>query len=332
MKFLKIPAWILLIILVIIFAGGLFLPKKAIHEQSVNIERAPAEIFKPVLHFQKALLPDSETAAEEGHKKEPETGEGDLQKPLSTLIGQATQTINDVKENEHIEASVHHKYLGKTNVIWTFTPHEEGTQLALHIQTELSYPFQRWIYILKAKTTLSKYLNNTLSMLKLYVDRLPEKQAAEVEIKEISISGAQPTLALTDSATMDEISEKIRQSFETLYAFYDNSSAMLADAPYIRWHTFNPEGYSKFEAFLVLTEEIEGNEQLNPGETYEGKAIVANHTGPYENSSFTREALKNYIEENELETNGTPFSVFLTDPISVQDPGEISFDIYFPVK
>ena len=62
------------------------------------------------------------------------------------------------------------------------------------------------------------------------------------------------------------------------------------------------------------------------------KAVSTLYTGSYENMEPVYNDIMKYIEENELESTGNSWEIYLTDPSKVASPDDNKTLIYFPIK
>ncbi len=321
MKILKSLLWIVLLVVVLFFLVALFLPGEAVHKKQVTIDQPVESIFQWI------LLLENESMDTIGEK-------GQASGMLANVLPGARIEMVDMVLEEHIDFVIHHDNLGEVNSRLDFTELDQGTQLTQTINLRLSYPTQRYIYMFLARSQVDHHLEKGLQSIKQLARVLPSpgQMASKVEIDEMSSYGAQPTITLKDSAKTSELTAKAGKTFEELYAYFDKTPAMLADGPFIFFHSYDPDGYTHYEAVLVLTSELEGNSRIRPGKTYEGRSLVTSYNGSLKYKKATWEALEAHRKERQLEKGGTPFGVYRTDPVKVQDPREISMDLYLPVK
>lgn len=332
MKALKTVLWTIIILAAIILIGGLFLPKQLDVKKSVVIEKPTDIVYQQVIDFR--LWPNWSPWHDSlmvYNYEETEEGPVTAYSWDHEKMGAGEMKVISTTENKEIKNKIQFERGSSGKTTWKFEETEEGTKVSWAMQSELSYPVERWMFFLFAKKKLEKSFDKGLKNLKAYTEAIQAEEMPEVEIVEINIEGSQPVIAYRDSAMMNEMEQKIGKAMEMLYSYTGKHKIMIADAPRIRWHSFNPEGYSTFETVLVLTETHPGNDMIRPDNTYEGKAIMATHIGPYEKSQAAWHALEKYYNENNLEMNGAPFEVYVNSPKEV-DESELITQIYFPVK
>lgn len=63
-----------------------------------------------------------------------------------------------------------------------------------------------------------------------------------------------------------------------------------------------------------------------------GNAVVAHYQGPYEQIGMAYVAIGKWLKQHGENANGTPFEVYLNDPMSVKDPSELRTDVYQIIK
>ncbi len=332
MKALKIILWIVVILIAIVLIGALLLPDKVEMKRSIVIEKPADVVYDQVADFQRwpnwSPWHDTLISYDYAGIKE---GEGSSYSWTHEEMGGGKQEIVKAVENEYIENRLQFERGGPAKTRWDFEETDNGTKVTWYIYSGLSFPVERWIFALSAKKHLESYFEKGLKDLKTYTESLEEEADKDILVKEMEIEEAKPVILLKDSATMDNMQQKIGASMHQLFNYMTKSNGQLAEPPRIRWHSYDPQGYSVFETVLVLQDKIDGEDNIKSGETYTGKVIMATHTGPYEESADTWNALDAYVDENKLEVNGTPFEIYVTDPETVEDESQIITDIYFPV-
>ena len=151
----------------------------------------------------------------------------------------------------------------------------------------------------------------------------------KIEVKEVK-SGK--SLVIKTTVPTSEIGPKMGEMYGKLFDFLGDNNIGPTGPPFTVYYKFEPEGNTTFETGIPVAEEVEGNGEILFKKFPEMKVISTMYTGAYENMMPVYEALTKYLEENNLESDGTSWEIYLTDPNEIEDPNENQTLIYFPVK
>ncbi len=151
----------------------------------------------------------------------------------------------------------------------------------------------------------------------------------KIEVKKIESVKA---LVIKTSVPMNEIGPKMGEMYGKLFDFLEKNDIKPAGPPFAVYYEFNPEGNTTFETGIPVTENVEGNEEISFKEFPAMKVITTLYYGAYENLMPVYKALGKYLEKNKLESDGTTWEIYLTDPNEMEDPNENQTIIYFPIK
>lgn len=138
------------------------------------------------------------------------------------------------------------------------------------------------------------------------------------------------------SATMPGIAAKLRQILGVkLPAIIQKNNLKVTGAP-IAWYKSEKAPYF-FEAGLPVDKK-----PSKPGRGVQFKEIgidsvvVAHFYGPYDLLPQAHEALKDWIKDHKKTARGTPYEIYVDDPIDKngrpKDPYKVQTDVVFPWK
>ncbi|MCB0761634.1 MAG: GyrI-like domain-containing protein [Flavobacteriales bacterium] len=106
----------------------------------------------------------------------------------------------------------------------------------------------------------------------------------------------------------------------------------MTSHPMAIYHTFDEATY---EADMEFSIPVVGAHEVPTGFTSgtipAGDYLVAKHFGSYESTGDTWTAMENYIACHGIEVTGSPFEVYVTDPMSEPDTLKWETDIVYPV-
>ena len=142
--------------------------------------------------------------------------------------------------------------------------------------------------------------------------------------------------AKDSAAVFEGISLKLANIYgNKLGAYIKKNNLKMTGAP-MAWYTKQKPPYF-FEAGVPVnkagTKPVAG---VAVREMAAGKAIIAHFYGPFNLLPQGYDAVKEYIKDKKLSTNGMAYEVHLTDPIDKNgkpvDPYKVQTDIVFPVR
>ena len=150
-----------------------------------------------------------------------------------------------------------------------------------------------------------------------------------IEVKDID---AQNALVMKADVPMSTISEKMGEIYKTLFTYVGENGIQPAGPAFAVYYSWEPEGNIVFEAGVPVASETEGTNEIIYKEFPVMKAVSTLYTGSYENMEPVYNDIMKYIEENELESTGNSWEIYLTDPSKVASPDDNKTLIYFPIK
>lgn len=138
------------------------------------------------------------------------------------------------------------------------------------------------------------------------------------------------------AATYERIGPKLGNIYGGKLAEYiKKNNLKMAGAP-MAWYKKQKAPYF-FEAGVPVNKK--GNKTVAGVQIRElaaGKAIIAHFYGPFELLPQGYDAIKEFMKDNKKVAAGTPYEIYLTDPIDKEgkpvDPYKIQTDIIFPIR
>jgi effector-binding domain-containing protein len=151
----------------------------------------------------------------------------------------------------------------------------------------------------------------------------------EFLIKDID---AQKALTMKAEVPMSEIGAKIGELYGALFAYMQEKNIAPAGSPFAIYYSYDPTKNILFEAGVPVGETIAGNESISFKEFPVIKVVSTLYSGAYENIGPTYSELQKFMEDKKLESSGSSWEVYLTDPTQVAKPSDNKTIIYFPIK
>jgi len=331
MKALKIILWIVGVLVAIVLIPPLFMPGQIQLEKSLVMDASPQVIFDQVNCFENwtPWTPWADAAINvvyEGFS----CGQGAVMR-WDDGNGQSSQTITESVEYELIRTELQFMEQGAVWSDWTFEETDKGTLVTWGLRGDANYPFGRWVSVLFITPAVGKSYVQALNALNEYTRDLASQTSyitGEAGIKEVLPMDA---LSIRVTCTMDEIEASMSQSFELLMAEASKAGVQITGAPFTIWYQWDGDTF-EFDSCIPVSGTINATGDIRNIRSYGGKVISLVHTGHYNDSGYSWEALENYLKENGLESNGDPWEVYLTNPQQEPDPMKWMTELVWPVK
>lgn len=242
-----------------------------------------------------------------------------------------SQTIVDVRKYEYIKTFLDFREMGSAESEFVFEELEEGTKLTWNFKSDSPYPIMRWMNTLMIGPMVSKAYKDGLNNLEeLTKDKkpMPKYTTGEISVKDIQSMYA---MTYRTKCTMEEIADVMGPAFGEIMHVIATNGGQVAGAPFSIWYEWEDE-IMEFDNAIPVDKSIKGTDRVIPIKTYQGKTAFVSHMGEYSSTHYSWGSLENYIKENGLETNGSPYEVYITDPETEPDPSKWITELYWPIK
>ncbi|MFC2104949.1 GyrI-like domain-containing protein [Bacteroidota bacterium] len=335
MKFLKWLGIIIALIVALFFIIPLFLPADFHVERSIIIERPIDMVYETAVDMNKRAKWDPwiemEPDAEINVEMTPEViGSGYSWK--GEFIGEGKITIKEYIPNELIKSDI--EFISpqsmKSEVIWNFEELDGNTKIIWAFEGTLNYPFEKWFGLFMDKS-LGLNFERGINNFKELVEKLPVLPGKTGEILESQFEGMF-AVTIKEECAMNKLTSKMMDMYPALMKHLKDNNEEISGSPFAIYHPSEVAGNTILECGLPVSKEIQGNENINFIEIPASKTIMASHFGHYKTVKITYSALENYISENNLEVIGSPWEMYITDPMKEPDQSKWETKVYFPVK
>jgi len=239
-----------------------------------------------------------------------------------------SQAIVEVKEYEYIKTFLDFRKMGTAEAEMFFEKVDGGTKVTWTMKSDASYPVVRWINTLMVVPGVNNSYEAGLENLDELTKDMklkPMYTTGEISITEVNSMDA---LAIRVVATMDEMESAMGDAFGKLMQM---GGAQMAGPPFAIWYVYDGEEF-EFDNCIPVSVAMPGSGDIRSIKTYAGKAVTTLHTGSYDSSHYSWKTIEEYIEANNLEKNGDPYEVYMTDPGQEPDPNKWVTGLYMPVK
>lgn len=330
MKALKIILWIVGILIALVLIPPLFMPGKMHVEKSLIMVAEPEVIFEQVNCFPNwtpwtPWADDAVNVTYEG----PACGQGSIMR-WDDGRGRSSQTILESIEYELIKTELNFMEQDIIWSDWAFEKTGNGTLVTWSLNGDAKYPMGRWINVLFIRPEVGKSYVKGLNALNEYTkDMKPEAGyfTGEVVTKVVQSHNA---LSIRINCTVDEIEEAMSGSMSQLLTEADRAGLQMTGPPFTIWYKWEGEEF-EFDNCIPVSKFIKPSKGIRAIQTYSGKVASVLHTGHYNTTGNSWMALESWVTEN-LESNGDPWEVYLTNPQDEPDPTKWVTELVWPVK
>lgn len=337
MKFLKKLFIVLLILVIILLIIAVMLPSKRHVEASLNIDTPAKYVYEQVVNFKNwdkwTPFRDNDTAMKISYSG-PHRGVGAIMSWVSEKEGNGSMTITEVIPNKKIKTRIDFEGWGSSFSEWVFVDSNNSTKVIWTMSLEnLGFPVGRYMGLMMS-SMIKKSFEKGLARLK----KVSEDYAKTITIfstSDISIKETNPKFALVikDSSECDEVGELYERVFSQLGQFVGMNKIEMDGPPFsicYLWDTIN----NKFvcETGFYVKEKTNGKDNIKFIELPKQKVVSAIHTGSYDMSGKTHEALDRYIADKKLQVVGPPVEVYILGQDAEPDMTKWQTEIYYPVK
>ena len=335
MKALKIVTIILIVILAIFLIPPLFMPSEMVVEKSLVLKAQPEVIWDQVnclKNWESWDLWHQDTSMT-GFYEGPECGVGakNIWKYKHVDDG-GTQTIVESRENEYVKTLLEFQKMGTADAEMFLEKVEGGTKVTWNIRSDSPYPIGRWIITTMVKPEVGKSYETglkNLDELTMNMKPKPKFKTGEVTVADVV---SQMAIGIKVESDMLNMTQVMGSSFGKLVDYTGKTGAQRAGMPFAIWYQWQDTTKFIFECALPVAGKLKGEGDIRFFNTYAGKAVTIEHWGSYETSGNSWEVLMDYVKDNNLEANGDPYEVYMTDPTTEPNPEKWLTVLYHPVK
>ena len=149
----------------------------------------------------------------------------------------------------------------------------------------------------------------------------------------VSRKELQPATALVirRKTAASEIAKTLSDCLPRVFAWAQQHGVPFAGPPFTRYLPSGP-GLLSIEAGLTIAAPSKGEGDIIATELPGGPAAIAIHEGGYETLAETHAAVERWIEANKLESAGSPWETYLTDPGDKPDPADWRTEVVYPLR
>jgi effector-binding domain-containing protein len=243
-------------------------------------------------------------------------------------MGVGQMAIIEIVEGEMIKWELGFEGHSQKMIIgMTFEPEGDEWLVNWTAEGDLGYnPLFRY-YGLMIDADLGEDYENGLQNLKTLCESLPDYPGIEITTVQ-----SMPGISVKDSVLVSDLGTFMGTYMPMLYMYALRNGVDPIGHPYSIYYNWDTEGKILLEVGLPLSAEIPGESPMMAVNTPSGKVVKASLFGPYEELYTVHEALNKYIAVMELEYAGSPWEVYITDPMSEADSTKWETQVFYPIK
>ena len=247
--------------------------------------------------------------------------------------GKGKMTITESVPNESIKINLDFMEQGTAEAWYTFEPEGEGAKLTTGFSTDFGMnPIGRIMGAMFVKSEMEKSFDHNLGKLKEIAEAKPKFSVEIVEenLEPISYVGIKTKMSISD---MNAISGQMGKSYGELMSVLGRAKVEMTGQPFCLYPMFD-EASNQMEMVCALP--VAEGAKL-PGkykvmQTNGGMAVKAIHMGSYHKLEDTHNQIDKYMSFKNLEPNGPPMEVYVTDPGMEPDTAKWITEVYYPVQ
>ncbi|MBN3033954.1 MAG: SRPBCC family protein [Bacteroidales bacterium] len=335
MKALKIIGIIILVIIAIILVGAFFMPAKIGLEKTVVINAATETVFEQVNCFRnwEKWSPWKDTTMVYSYEGSA-CGMGSIQK--WTITGKeehGTQTITQSEPGKFIRTEIDFGPQEMVYSNWLFDETgDDGVKVTWTFESDAPYPLGRWFGQFLVKPMVARDYEKGLNNLKEMAENMPPPLLYQTgPVTEKMVLGS-PALTILDSCNMADIGTKMGKMFGELQAYVEKNRIETTGPPFCAYPDWDPSKKIVMLAGIPIKKPVKAMGTIKMSKTYQGKTLMAVHYGAYEATPKTYEKIQGYMKEKGYQPNGTPWEIYITDPMNEPDVSKWVTEVYYPVK
>jgi len=321
----------LVVLLVVI---GFFLPSASKVNRSITINAPASAVFDEInnlenwKHWSYWQSLDPQMKMTFGDKKE---GQGASYSWEGPETGTGSLSIIESIPEKLIKTELHFAESGAGLATYEFVENAGATTINLSFNYDHgANVLMRWLGKLFMEGEVGKAFDAELNKLKEIAEAKPKftVQITEENVPATSYVGMSHKMSSKDAAA---ISNQMAVMYTQLTEAATKAKVQMTGAPFCLYPIYSDETVEMVCA-LPVAADVKAVGKFKVQQRPAGRAVKAIHLGSYDNLINTHQELGRYIQIKMLAVNGTPWEVYITDPLTEKDTSKWVTEIYYPVK
>jgi effector-binding domain-containing protein len=214
---------------------------------------------------------------------------------------------------------------------WTIRDTTDGAYVTTYMELEMGF-LERIFPSLMMDNFLGADFEKSLAGLKKHAETLKLAKAETPGIAIESITYKEQLYASVRIKTsLQTIANDMSASYQKIGVFMKKNDIPIADHLFAFYHSIAPDNINIEPAVPILKAvKPEGDILVNTMKP--GTAAVAHYYGSYLRKGEAYAALENWLKENNKKMTGSPWEVYITDPMMEKDTSKWQTDVYYPIE
>ena len=222
-------------------------------------------------------------------------------------------------------------------ITWTFEPSSDGETLVTWT-LEGSQDFKEKLAFTLQDTDLTEIFQPIFeqSLTNLEENVIRKMEVYSIDVTGVTEHGGGYYMYKTTAARLGEVNRRAAEMIDEVTTFMNENNISVSGKPFVIYNQRDERnGTTIFSAAVPTPSQVvppAGSQVLN-GYLEPQVAVKTVLKGNHKNAPEAWERTYRYIEENELQVNpqGQPFEIYITDPAEVENPALWVTEIYIPV-
>ncbi len=314
---------------------GLFLPRVAHVELSIEVDAPPSVVFAQADDLRRlerwaALYADDPDIRIT--RSSPARGIGATLIWDGPLAGGGVLEIAERTEHEYVAYRLNPGEPGEA-VSWIELERTAlGTRISHGFEHDYGFNLVGRYFGLLWTGVIKRDLERALDRLKSVVESLPRTDFAGLELERVYVEGNDLVLQRTEAALGPEATTRALAAAYLEILGFVAANGLRESGPPIAILREIAGGNRRLDAGIpvagVSANTPEGTGEIRLGRSYEGSVLRALHRGPYAGIAATHRQVESYLRAYGLERNGAPWEVYVRDTAG----GERLTEILYPVR
>ncbi|GHA28263.1 hypothetical protein GCM10007103_07300 [Salinimicrobium marinum] len=229
--------------------------------------------------------------------------------------------------------------LGESNseVNWEFEPAENGTRVTWIIKGKQSFK-EKLAFLIQDQDLYQIFAPK----LEEGLEGLEREVIMQMEKYSINVDGVTQHsggyyMYSTTAARMNEVNEKAAEMIRQVSIYMEDNNISISGKPFVLYNQRDEQnGTTIFSAAVPTSSQMitPAGSPVIAGQLPPQRAVKTTLRGNRKNALEAWEETYSYINDNGLEVDpqGTPFEVYITNPAEEENPARLVTEIYIPVR
>ena len=262
----------------------------------------------------------------------PEAGTGAKYSWVGEQMGEGSLQISESQTNQIIKTNLNFGGMGTSYAQYTFEPVADGTKVTWAMDSDSKDVPWSWYVPSKYMNLfmddmLGKDFEKGLNNLKTVVESQPAIATFKIEEKTIP---AQQVLTIKAVCSQEELPNKLGEIYGQISAEMQKNKLQFAGQPFAIYHKYDPAAI-EFEAGIPVNKAGKSTGNIVAKEIKAGPVAMIAHYGKYEGTYNAHMFMDQWLTQNKKQVSGSPWEVYVTDPVTEKDPAKWLTEIYYPL-